>query len=794
MQKRGVSAYLVLAMLAFRAVVAETVLFDFETEDERRAIPARSGEGVFVSATNGMVASGRYALRLAAEPWRKGNGGWPNVTLNLPVTDWRGYDRLVVEVVSRIGAPRGRVFGFIAGPDGDYRRGWDIRPMLSIPRCGYRQWVIPLPKKWPNGMSAENVGRLHFCTKASEFPEGMEICFDRIALLGKGEPLPVPQGPCWAREIVSLAAEEASRLGAANVAVSKELSHFRDYVRFCQLANRSAFASPDIAVGMATSMEKVLPRGRISARDVPDAGFRVRLARDEYESVQIVTAAQGCDLSNVCVSVEGELHGDGCVFSATNIVCAAVGYVETKRLPPYPVGFNDPTDDAPGYVRKVRDPEIGWWPDPILGFLGKVSVEGTDVQSFWVRVHCPAGQKAGEYKGVLRVSADGVKPVRIPLSVRVNGFSVGRQSALPLAVAFAPAVSDRSVYTKRRKDPLAPVNMWKRHRDEWTDFLADYFIVPDNLYHAGGLDFDALERLGKGNRLALFNLGFWNPPDSTNATDMAKWRDKTLPNLRKTYAEAKRRGLLDRAYIYGSDEISKDKFAAVALALGELKSEFPGVPFLTTAKDKALGVGSPLKDFDWFCPETRFCDFDKIKASREAGHKVWWYICCFPHAPYANMFVECPAIEGRVLMGAQAVKYRPDGFLYYQISVWNAPRCIDKGPFTAFEPNSYRGNHGDGSWTYVGPDGIPLSSIRLENFRDGLEDYAYAKLLEQKLGEVENGKLTMKNVDGAVWRGRAHKLLDVPRKVVDTMTNYTDDPAVLYRWRDAMADLIEEAR
>ena len=28
---------------------------------------------------------------------------------------------------------------------------------------------------------------------------------------------------------------------------------------------------------------------------------------------------------------------------------------------------------------------------------------------------------------------------------------------------------------------------------------------------------------------------------------------------------------------------------------------------------------------------------------------------------------------------------------------------------------------------------------------------------------------------------------------MDTMTNYTDDPAALYRWRDRMADLIEEA-
>ena len=29
---------------------------------------------------------------------------------------------------------------------------------------------------------------------------------------------------------------------------------------------------------------------------------------------------------------------------------------------------------------------------------------------------------------------------------------------------------------------------------------------------------------------------------------------------------------------------------------------------------------------------------------------------------------------------------------------------------------------------------------------------------------------------------------------MDTMTNYTGDPAAVLRWRDAMADLIEEAK
>ena len=38
---------------------------------------------------------------------------------------------------------------------------------------------------------------------------------------------------------------------------------------------------------------------------------------------------------------------------------------------------------------------------------------------------------------------------------------------------------------------------------------------------------------------------------------------------------------------------------------------------------------------------------------------------------------------------------------------------------------------------------------------------------------------------------RARELLAVPRDVMDTMRNYTGDPAAVYRWRNAMADLLE---
>jgi hypothetical protein len=195
---------------------------------------------------------------------------------------------------------------------------------------------------------------------------------------------------------------------------------------------------------------------------------------------------------------------------------------------------------------------------------------------------------------------------------------------------------------------------------------------------------------------------------------------------------------------------------------------------------------------DAFCPLTDQFNSAKAGQARALGKQVWWYICCFPHHPHTNMFIEYPAIEGRLLMGAMTAKYRPDGFLYYQVSIWNSQKPIDSGPFTDWDPRSWTVYHGDGSWTCVGPNGTPLPTIRLENFRDGLEDYAYYRILEAAVGKVEaSPELRARR---AQWLVKAKGLLVVPEELVTSRTEFTDNPDVLYRYRNSLAEAIETAR
>ena len=527
-------------------------------------------------------------------------------------------------------------------------------------------------------------------------------------------------------------------------------------------------------LGWSTSMEKIRPRD--GALPKVATKLAVRLAQGETESVQLFVLPKSGALSNVRVAV-GNLRSDnGAAFPKDAISVSVLGYVNIKNSPPYGMGVNERQKSAPGYKRKAVPCELGWWPDPILDYTNACDIADGDVQGFWLRVAAPEDQAPGVYGGMVRVAADGVAPVSVPLAIRVNAFTVPKKPMLPLAVSY-------------RHVPLESTVAWTNGlSDVWARFAAEYKLSSCDLYCDAKRtpDFDMQVKLRALGGSECYNLGYWDPPKSTtNDADIAHWRIKTLEPLRARYAVAKERGLLDGAFIYGCDELWPKDFGRVAWAAMEIRAAIPDVPLMTTARDGSFGTGSSLSMVKRFAPVNVKFDQRRAECARAEGREVWWYFACDQKAPCANSFVEGQGIEMRSVMGAQIVKYRPDGFLYYWTTAWGKNKGrIEGGPFTDWNPCSYKDYHGDGSWICRGPGDVPLPTIRMENYRDGLEDYAYAMIL--------GAKLVVRADKDDEWGRRAKELLAVPREVVDSVRNYTDDPAVIYRWRDEMADLIEE--
>lgn len=803
-----------------------TVLFGFETDADLKLWHYEGSPDTTpreVSLAPGFATSGAQSLVFSFPQWKPGLAEWPAFECQPPVTDWSAYDRLVYDVTNP-GPDAQQVCILISDSQHATRDGLLCETRLAP--FAHVQQVVPIAHLQGKGLDPADIRVMHVFT---ERPAGeMALHLDNFVLLKPGEPLPTPSAEYLqafaktqatdlaalhksfadAGQALSASLADAPELRAwadARMAdVNKRLHDYEAMIRQAgpavltagdqhsalvaqleglqrEVAVRIEFetiraqvqtdatAAKDLVVGFASSMEKVLPRA--GAPHITLASrTELSLARYEKESFQVIVMPCGADVKQVGLQI-GDLHSaEGMTLPASNIDSAVVGYVRTSSIPPY------------------GSSHVGWWPDPILEFQREADIAAGDAQAFWVRVRCPQDQAAGVYSGKLSVLVQGKPAFTFDLAVRVHGFAVPARTPLDLAVTFQPMYYEPNG-TGGWQEGGYRFTEWQKHRLEWGDMLADYYLSYDSLYHRQQPDWDVLDRIHKQGRLGRFNLGYYGACGASEE-EIATWKASTLPRIRLGYEAAKERGLLNHAYIYGCDENPQELFPAVERAASILKQEFPGVTVLTTTYDNTYGEGSAIKSMDAFCPLTPSFDPAGVVLARQQGKQVWWYTCCGPHHPHLNTFIEYPAIAGRLLMGAMTAKYRPDGYLYYQISIWNS-QPITQGPFTDFDPRSWTTYNGDGSWTCPGPDGTPLPTVRLENFRDGLEDYAYLRTLEATIAKVETSdELRAGHGD---WLARAKGLLEVPADVLASKTEYTDDPAALYRWREAVARAIEDA-
>ena len=110
---------------------------------------------------------------------------------------------------------------------------------------------------------------------------------------------------------------------------------------------------------------------------------------------------------------------------------------------------------------------------------------------------------------------------------------------------------------------------------------------------------------------------------------------------------------------------------------------------------------------------------------------MWWYSCVGPLPPYANWYRGQQGAVNRAVLWQQYL-YDIDGILYWDMVFWQVSEKDSK------RVNLTRNNGGDGLLLYDGTlwnEGlVPVPSIRLEEVRDGLEDFQYLRQLERVLG------------------------------------------------------------
>jgi hypothetical protein len=150
--------------------------------------------------------------------------------------------------------------------------------------------------------------------------------------------------------------------------------------------------------------------------------------------------------------------------------------------------------------------------------------------------------------------------------------------------------------------------------------------------------------------------------------------------------------------------------------------------------------------------------------ARRVGNEMWFYtVGIFQGGVYPNKTADVPLIQSRVL---HWFNYRFDlkGYLHWGFNSWT------DDPFEA--PGQHRG---DGWHVYPKKGGL-LDSLRWEQMRNGIQDYEYLWLLEDKVRQME-GSMSSRVASLVEPSRRSH---EIAASVVRTTTDYTNDPNVLY--------------
>jgi putative cell wall-binding protein len=135
-------------------------------------------------------------------------------------------------------------------------------------------------------------------------------------------------------------------------------------------------------------------------------------------------------------------------------------------------------------------------------------------------------------------------------------------------------------------------------------------------------------------------------------------------------------------------------------------------------------------------------DYKKwVAPLKKSGAEVWIYSHKSKFQAEVPMYlIDKPLTDSRV-QGWFAFDTNADGLMYYSVNRWGSTTYRDAYRDTM----SYPGGNGDGSLVYPGyypslgmpvAGAPPVGSLRMEALRDGLEDYEYLKMLQNRAGRA----------------------------------------------------------
>lgn len=415
-----------------------------------------------------------------------------------------------------------------------------------------------------------------------------------------------------------------------------------------------------------------------------------------------------------------------------------------------------------------------FFPDPIPPLKGSFSLQKNRCEAVLLQVASTAKTPAGTYTGKLTVKSGEQVLRTISVQAKVWDFALPVTPSCETAMGIIkPNIAKKHGISV---NSLEATELYK----QYYEFLLSKRISPYNL-PVDLLDEEADQYLND-ERMTSFLIPF---PSSDEL--LKRYADKL-----DTHPEWKRKGMF-----YPVDEPAlREHYEELFAAVERIKKAGDGLhiatpffrnPRYNTEQDAVDMLTGKIdvwvaKSFLWndnnmisvkkFTPSKTFAQ--RMLDRQASGDRVWWYVCWEPGNPYNNLFLDMEGLQHRLLFWQQ-VQNHVTGFLYWSTTWWGETENLWKDMATVKTLD--KKVLGDGSLLYngneVGTDG-PVSSLRLEAIRDGIDDIDYFTIAEKELGRSF--------VDECI------------AEVSTSLEKYTSDEELFMGIRKKLGDAIEKNR
>ena len=512
-------------------------------------------------------------------------------------------------------------------------------------------------------------------------------------------------------------------------------------------AKRPRLSGGAVDLWADTALHKILPQDTLAATEKIDPVIRIAAAKGEAESFQVaIRPPAGQDLRGVTV-VPGQLVAP----SGADLPVEAVKvYTQRFHRVSIPSHFEGPT---------------GYWPDALLPVTA-FDAPGGRTTPLWFTVEVPGDAQAGVYSGLMEVQGGGIGPLELFVEVEVFDFALPSRPMLKTDFVFE--LDEAVAQHKATGGSLSKTELADRFQENALAHrvtLRDMVPFPAEQANYG----DALDRfksaMDSADPAAMTTISV--PPSLVAYPDQ----------LAKANAFVKKHGLQDRVFAQVANEPARPAWPRLLEGMQQWKDAAPDIPIMVTTYGLDPFLPEGLDRWAVHAPIFDTANNTQVLERIHSGKEVWWYVDQTPPRPYGNFFLDFEAIEHRILFW-QSWALGVRGMHYWSVNT----RPSDADPWRSLL--DITPVNGDGFLLYTDKTGS-VNSIRWEAIRDGIEDYDYLAIFNDR-----RRQLLQKPGHEALLQ-RAAKVYNLG-EVIPSLVEFTRDPKVLLAKRRAIAEMIVE--